>query len=153
MRIKALTFWQPWASLVAVGAKKIETRSWGTEYRGLLAIHAAKKFPREAMELCQWPPFRGALRCFWNRVNNVVVKNLPRGSIVAICELRLIVRITKTNKPNDPELSFGDFTPGRWAWCLDNLKALPEPISAKGSQRLWDWEVPPLLFSLLEEVS
>lgn len=39
--MKALTLWQPWASLIAVGAKTIETRSWSTTYRGPLAIHAA----------------------------------------------------------------------------------------------------------------
>jgi hypothetical protein len=41
--VKALTLWQPWASLVAIGAKAIETRSWATKYRGPLAIHAAKR--------------------------------------------------------------------------------------------------------------
>src|SRR5258708_5270609 len=43
--VKALTLWQPWASLIAVGAKTIETRSWSTSYRGPLAIHAAKRKP------------------------------------------------------------------------------------------------------------
>lgn len=40
--MKALTLHQPWASLVACGAKSIETRSWSTSYRGPLAIHAGK---------------------------------------------------------------------------------------------------------------
>lgn len=39
--MKALTLWQPWASLVALGVKRIETRSWSTRYRGRIAIHAA----------------------------------------------------------------------------------------------------------------
>jgi hypothetical protein len=38
--MKGLTLTQPWATLVAIGAKRIETRSWPTRYRGLLAIHA-----------------------------------------------------------------------------------------------------------------
>ena len=33
-RMKALTIWQPWAQLLATGTKSIETRSWGTRYRG-----------------------------------------------------------------------------------------------------------------------
>lgn len=37
----ALTLHQPWASLVALGVKTIETRAWSTLYRGPLAIHAA----------------------------------------------------------------------------------------------------------------
>lgn len=41
--MKAITIWQPWASLLACGAKKYETRSWKTDYRGPIAIHAAKK--------------------------------------------------------------------------------------------------------------
>lgn len=39
--MKALTLRQPWASLVALGVKTIETRGWSTSYRGPLAIHAA----------------------------------------------------------------------------------------------------------------
>lgn len=38
--MRAITLWQPWASLIAIGAKTIETRSWSTAYRGPLAIHA-----------------------------------------------------------------------------------------------------------------
>lgn len=39
--MKALTIWQPWASLLVSGQKKYETRSWATAYRGPIAIHAA----------------------------------------------------------------------------------------------------------------
>ena len=43
--MKALTLWQPWASLVALGWKSVETRCWSTKYRGPLAIHSAAKLP------------------------------------------------------------------------------------------------------------
>ena len=43
--MKVLSLWQPWASLVAFGRKRIETRSWSTSYRGPLMIHAAKRPP------------------------------------------------------------------------------------------------------------
>ena len=61
--MKALTLTQPWATLVAIGAKRIETRSWRTSYRGPLAIHAAKGFPKWAREFAQddWTCF-GALK-------------------------------------------------------------------------------------------
>lgn len=39
--MRALTIWQPYASLFPAGAKKFETRSWRTDYRGPIAIHAA----------------------------------------------------------------------------------------------------------------
>ena len=51
--MRALTLTQPWASLVAVGAKRIETRNWSTSYRGKLAIHAAKTQPREARDFAR----------------------------------------------------------------------------------------------------
>jgi hypothetical protein len=40
--MKALTILEPWASIIACGAKQIETRSWSTKYRGSIAIHAGK---------------------------------------------------------------------------------------------------------------
>lgn len=45
--MRALTLWQPWASLVACGRKTIETRSWRTGYRGPLAVHASARPPRK----------------------------------------------------------------------------------------------------------
>lgn len=57
MRILTLT--QPWASLIAIGAKTLETRSWRTGYRGPLAIHYA---------LCHMEPFRSVLRPHFARV-------------------------------------------------------------------------------------
>ncbi len=42
-KIKAISLHQPWASLIAMGLKKFETRSWLTNYRGKLVICAAKK--------------------------------------------------------------------------------------------------------------
>lgn len=52
--MKALTLRQPSASLVAVGVKKIETRSWSTAYRGRIAIHAAKHEPPTMMRALRW---------------------------------------------------------------------------------------------------
>lgn len=45
--MKALTIYQPWATLIAIGAKHIETRSWSTKYRGPLAVHAGKVLDHE----------------------------------------------------------------------------------------------------------
>lgn len=48
--MKAITLWQPWASLLACGAKHYETRSWPTNYRGPIAIHAAKTNVRSVLD-------------------------------------------------------------------------------------------------------
>jgi len=59
--MKALTLTQPWATLIACGAKRIETRSWATDFRGRIAIHAAKGLSpfggkRGFQEQCAMPP-------------------------------------------------------------------------------------------------
>ena len=41
--MRALSLWQPHAQAVALGIKPFETRGWSTDYRGPLAIHAAKR--------------------------------------------------------------------------------------------------------------
>ncbi|OPX87759.1 MAG: ASCH domain protein [Pelotomaculum sp. PtaB.Bin104] len=150
VKIPALTLWQPWASLVAVGAKKIETRSWSTSYRGPLAIHAAKTFTREARTLCLEESFQAML--YNAGINSKNKLPLRFGSILCICRLVDCVKVEQTDGlmawlergyvANDYEYSFGDYTPGRYAWILNDVRRLPEPIPAKGRQGLWYWEVP-----------
>jgi hypothetical protein len=47
--MKALSIQQPWASLIIRGHKDVENRSWPTNYRGPLLIHAGKTFDREGL--------------------------------------------------------------------------------------------------------
>ena len=157
--MKALTLWQPWASLLACGAKKFETRSWATAYRGPIAIHAAKTcFGPYACEL----PYGftdAAANALWPGETDpcVIVDSwdeLPRGEIVAMAELvgcRLIRRnpydgVTHILDDTDAAISiesneilFGDWTPGRYAWEFANMKMMDYPIPAKGGQRIWNW--------------
>ena len=128
--MKALTLIQPWATLVATGAKKIETRSWYTSYRGPLAIHAAKGFPAYARE------FAGEVYG-----NPAILPYIPLGAIVAKAYL-LDVRSTNYGIGlSDKERSYGDYSPGRFAWILTNIQWL-EPIPAKGALGLWEWDEP-----------
>ena len=131
-----MTLTQPWATLVAIGAKKIETRSWPTRYRGPLAIHAAKAFPSEAWHFCfDWDclgPF------YKNGIKGP--EELPRGAVLAVCRLvdciptsDVIGRIYKT-----AEERLGDYSPGRWAWLLEDVRRLDAPVPAKGRLGLWD---------------
>lgn len=157
--MKALTLTQPWATLVAIGAKKIETRSWSTSYRGPLAIHAAVGLAsvggkRGLRDLVMTQPFFAALRDFMTEHSRISLSDaLPLGAIVATCELR-DVRIIGRELNGDAtiaaddmisftpilgnERAFGDYTPGRYAWLLANVQALPEPIPCKGALSLWE---------------
>lgn len=59
--MKAISLHQPWASLLATGQKRVETRGWPTSYRGPLLVHAAKKWDDELIDLSHREPFRSAL--------------------------------------------------------------------------------------------
>src|SRR6185369_10465534 len=48
---------QPWATLLAIGAKRWETRSWPSNFRGTFAIHAAKGFHADDRRIATDDPF------------------------------------------------------------------------------------------------
>ena len=154
--MKALTILQPWASLIACGAKKIETRSWATRYRGPIAIHVAqhKDTPR-----CAWQePFKSELTkagMFTEYPGGKLGFKLKHnGCVIAIAELVDCQRVARRNgiaamlengvTVMGNELAFGDYTPSRYAWLLENVRPI-EPIPAKGMQRIWEWETPWIL--------
>jgi activating signal cointegrator 1 len=149
--MRCITLTQPWATLIAIGAKKIETRGWSTSFRGPLAIHAAAGLgPVGGMkgyaELCTSSPF-------WEALTGAGYcgphpRQPPRGAIVAVARLYSIYRITVDGiegfNPQPPanEIAFGDYSPGRYAWLLTDVRALPEPIPARGALGLWEWTPP-----------
>lgn len=149
--MKALSLTQPWATLVAIGAKRIETRSWSTHYRGPIAIHASKGFPRDCRDLCATQPFLREL----TRVG-LSMPELPLGAVVATARLAYVFltgdalnyqdrsRTVRgpsglTYEMTPQEITFGDYSPGRFGWVLTDVVRLPSPIPAKGSLGLWDW--------------
>lgn len=152
--MKALTLTQPWATLVAIGAKRVETRSWSTNYRGSIAIHAAKGFPPEARELCGEAPFRDYLvkSPVWSRADL-----LPRGVIVAVADLAEIAPTRGFVPPvffdtrSPYERMFGNYEVGRFAWLLSNVRKLDEPIVCKGALGLW--EVPADIVARLDVIA
>lgn len=107
--MKAITLWQPWASLVAVGLKRAETRGWSTRYRGPLAIHAAARVPKAgecpACEPCydMLGQLYGSLTEAWTEEEQVAAGfpadgnlhgfPLPLGAVVATCTLADVVPI------------------------------------------------------------
>ncbi len=173
--MKAITIWQPWATLLAIGAKKYETRGWTTKYRGPIAIHAAAKKPPNQNDI-PWKNFNkitntltkyyGAWQFDWRlgvtTINPDGTDNgfdIPLGAVIATAELVNCHEIVRHGGrgmssegpgwleteegiyiPTDQEELFGDWTPGRYAWEAKNIIILPEPIPAKGHQRLWNWE-------------
>lgn len=142
--MKALSLTQPWASLVALGAKEVETRSWRSEYRGPLVIHAAKNYPAWARESAEEMFFHRAL-------GGQHADTLPLGAGLCVVELLGCIRIDAAgtwavqleqalgHKPLADEIHFGNYDPGRYAWALRRLRVFSKPIPCRGSLSLWDW--------------
>jgi hypothetical protein len=136
--LKAITIMQPWAQLVALRAKRYETRSWKTNYRGPLAIHSSLEFPQSARRLCRCEPFATAL------LGN---EDLPLGCVIATCNLAAVIPTSpdpeslfgESQDFPSSELAFGDFTAGRFAWHLTNVRMFENPIPTRGARSLWDW--------------
>jgi len=126
--MRAISLWQPWATAIAIGVKRIETRHWSTSYPGPLAIHAAQRWDRSQRR------FAGVEQSL-----GVLPKEIPLGAIVAICRLEdcgpadeLVREITQL------EQRYGNYDRGRFGWILTEVRALPQPIPFKGRQSFFD---------------
>src|SRR4051794_38411973 len=122
--MKAITLHQPYATLIAIGAKRIETRGWRTRYRGPLAIHAARSLSPERRALCVREPFRTVLQ----QAGYTDPDRLPLGAVVATCSLLACLptgpvagtRPHALPRIGSAEWAFGNYAPGRWQWLLEN---------------------------------
>lgn len=138
--MKALTLTQPWASLMALQQKRIETRSWPTSHRGEVVIHAAKGFPAWAKQTCDEEPFKSALQ-------GAAAAALPisRG----LCIVRILACVPTTDPRKIAfalghelrgwEMEFGDYSEGRFAWVTEYVRPLPEQPERRGALGLWEW--------------
>jgi len=141
--MKAITIWQPWATLIVCGLKRYETRSWPTHYRGPLIIHASKKWNAELAAECgrvtallnesTWTPLNlseNQLRLFY----------LPMGETLG--KAIGIVDLTDSREMPDGGSKFendvGWFGPGRFGWQCDSPVAFSECVQVKGKQGLWN---------------
>ncbi len=132
--MRALSLWDPWAMLVAIRAKRYETRSWGTSYRGPIAIHSTKKFDEEDRSICLCEPFRSALVAGGIKTLGA----MPRGAIIAVGRLVGIARAEDERASlSEQERAFGDYSDGRFAWVFADVRRLPEPVPCSGLQGLW----------------
>lgn len=137
--MKAFSLTQPWASLVIEGHKKYETRSWSTKFRGPLAIHASKGFPRWAKLLMGTDEYDGD--GFIRDALNRFPEELPMGSILGVVTL-VDCHPTQDVRHGNPlsakEIAFGDWAAGRFAWQLENPIRFQYPVPMKGSLGLWE---------------
>jgi len=152
--MKVISLLQPWATLVVIGAKKIETRSWNTNYRGPLLIHASQKWSGEQNRIACSPPFYAHLLAAGFIGGRSAHKcGLPLGAIIGQVDVANTVCFTGNDKGwgtawglgvewplTEQEKIFGDYSPGRYGWLLSDPVQFDEPIPAKGQRMLWEYE-------------
>lgn len=161
--MKAITIYQPYAALITVGAKRFETRSKLTHYRGPIAIHAGMKswkhFHRNVDREIRLKVIETLKPHVGHSHISGYFPNLAYGAIVATAELVECWKVSsKSLGDNDltlissgivvpfeekivgNEINFGDYSKGRYAWELVNVKMLDKPIPARGQQGLWNWD-------------
>lgn len=126
--MKAITIRQPWASLIAKGYKEYEFRTWWTQYRGDILIHAGKSIDKEAAERF--------------KAYNL---EYPLGKIIAKAKITDCVKVDDNFRnsiiPKNPLVYRGisDTTWEGYGFKLDNVEEI-EPIEAKGKLSLWDFD-------------
>lgn len=131
--MKTISLWEPWATAMQLDLKRNETRHWYTDYRGPLAIHAAKT--RDHADFIfdpeVYPHFAAKGIC--------AIEHLQFGCVLCTVNLVGCYR-TEDISPTPLERALGDYTPGRFAWVTENLVVLPKPVPARGFQSFWDWQ-------------
>lgn len=144
--LRIISLHQPYASAMAFGLKLNETRHWGTDYRGPIAIHAAttKEYIRE------WGASQGGI---WKEIQRLFAKNgiktmadFPLGKVLGVTELYGCVpteRLLASTHVPEIEHELGGYDEGRFAWLTRNFQRLTVPVPEIGRKRWWKWEAPP----------
>ncbi len=123
--MKAITLWQPWASLIMDGRKIVETRPRPWYYLGLVAIHAGKDVDRAACVRFGYNP-----------------DTIPTGAVLGIVRKTGLFHFEKALEEKLYHVDdFGDFTPGRYGYPMYVVNRFHTPVPAKGKQGFWDWSV------------
>lgn len=131
--MKVVSLKQPWATLIALGEKSIETRSWATKYRGEIAIHASKTIDKKRFEQ---PTFKRILK----KHGITDISQIPTGVILAVANL-VDVKATEDLKKtiSRQEKILGIYTNGRVGWMLEDVQAVT-PIPTNGKLGVWEYD-------------
>jgi hypothetical protein len=126
--MKALSVKQPWAWLIVSGYKDIENRTWHTEFRGRIYIHASGRYVaadyRDVKERLRTLHIQAA----YPHLYLPYPPDLTYGAIIG--EVDLVDCI-------DTSLSFWA-EEGLWHWVLSKPVAYVEPIRYRGQLGLFE---------------
>ena len=139
--MKAYTVYQPYAYATVAGLKHYETRPRRTNIRGRVAVHAAKKdaWRSGILEKGIMPEIEAALSEHQGVGNRFA--HLDYGAVIGTVEIVDCVPVEEImHTLTERERVLGDYSPGRFAWVLQNPVMFDKPIPARGKQGWWNWE-------------
>ena len=135
--MKAFTVYQPYAHAIVAGVKHYETRPRRTHIRGRVAVHAGRLDEVQATKHLTNGEFWAVLEAAGGG------GNLPRGAVIGTVEIVDCVPVEElVDSLDNRERLLGDYSPGRFAWVLQNPVMFKTPIPAHGKQGWWNWEEP-----------
>ena len=128
--MKALSIHQPWAWAILHAGKNVENRSWRTNHRGPLLIHAARsRASYDRQDAALWPRRYGVELPAWEA--------LTIGAIIGVVDVVDCV-------PVGPGGTLGLRGESAWAlegyfgWVLANPRPFAKAISRRGAQTLFE---------------
>ena len=125
--MKVLTIKEPWASLIIDGHKKYEFRSWKTNYRGKILIHAGLSL--EKGMLLKFKDYN--LNC----INGAIIGEAYITDCILVDE-----KLNNELRNIDPVVYGRSNHIETYAWKLENIKKYDNPIYIKGKLGLWNYE-------------
>ena len=135
--MKALSLTQPWAWIVLYAGKRIENRTWNTQFRGRFLIHASKGMTRDQYE--------DALQACRDLGAPSVAKRVPpmadllRGGIVGVDTLALVnPPCRSTDAQGQAGLCrHGWHMPGQYGFALVDVRPVPF-VPCAGALGFWN---------------
>ena len=141
--MKTLTVKQPWASLIVEGIKDVENRTWKTNFRGRVLIHAGTK----KVNFYNWYDSQLSNIQLISLHNDLHISDLNYSSIIGSVEI-IGCRVNHPSIWAEKTMQFeikdelsGEVEKGEiiYNWILANPIKFPEPIPAKGKLSFWDY--------------
>lgn len=137
-RVRCISLWQPWASLMFAD-KYLETRSWDTQVRGTVFIHAAKTM--KGIEIMAQSKHLKAIEESLGIPHAEWKTKLPFGKLIGSGKLHHTMDSEEAARECPDQIPFGDFTPGRFAHFYSELMPLQSLVPCKGKQGFFFAEI------------
>jgi hypothetical protein len=120
--MRALSIWRPWAELIMLGRKRYELRTWTTQMRGRIAIHASLSLDRESADMA-----------------GLSADQLSQGALLGTAELVDCIPFTRNmaDELRAERAHFSGWRPGLMAWMLRDPERLRAPVPHRGRQGLF----------------